>query len=34
MTSGVRKFTFSRAVVPLEIRLVLTVMAGADPRPR
>src|SRR5438552_10959523 len=31
MTSGVRKFTFSRAVVPLEIRFVLTIKTGGLP---
>src|SRR6266481_10018755 len=31
MTSGVRKFTFSRAVVPLEIRFVLTIKTDGAP---
>src|SRR6266480_3858078 len=32
MTSGVRKLTFSRAVVPLEIRFVLTIKDGRSAR--
>src|SRR4051812_45235602 len=30
MTSGVRRLTFSRAVVPLEIRFVLTINRGSS----